>query len=32
LYSPAVGAAIYAAKLAGEPLDVGAIGRSQAAR
>jgi N-acetylglucosamine kinase-like BadF-type ATPase len=32
LYSPPVGAAIYAAKLAGEPLDVGAIGRSQAAR
>jgi len=32
LYSPPVGAAIYAAKLAGEPLDVGAVGRSQAAR
>ena len=32
LYSPVLGAAIYAAKLAGEPLDVGAIGRSQAAR
>jgi N-acetylglucosamine kinase-like BadF-type ATPase len=32
LYSPVVGAAIYAAKLAGEPLDVETIGRSGAAR
>jgi N-acetylglucosamine kinase-like BadF-type ATPase len=31
LYSPVVGAAIYAAKLAGEPLDVEVIGRSGAA-
>jgi N-acetylglucosamine kinase-like BadF-type ATPase len=32
LYSPVVGAAIYAAKLAGEPLDIETIGRSGAAR
>jgi N-acetylglucosamine kinase-like BadF-type ATPase len=32
LYSPVLGAAIYAAKLAGEPLDVETIGRSGAAR
>jgi N-acetylglucosamine kinase-like BadF-type ATPase len=32
LSSPVVGAAIYAAKLAGEPLDVETIGRSGAAR
>jgi N-acetylglucosamine kinase-like BadF-type ATPase len=32
LYSPVVGAAIYAAKLAGEALDVETIGRSEAAR
>jgi N-acetylglucosamine kinase-like BadF-type ATPase len=32
LYSPVVGAAIYAAKLAGEPLDVETIDRSGAAR
>jgi hypothetical protein len=32
LYSPVLGAAIYAAKLAGEPLEVETIGRSEAAR
>ena len=32
LHSPVVGAAIYAAKLAGEPLDAETIGRSGAAR
>jgi N-acetylglucosamine kinase-like BadF-type ATPase len=32
LYSPVVGAAIYAAKLAGEPLDAEALGRLGAAR
>jgi N-acetylglucosamine kinase-like BadF-type ATPase len=30
LYSPVIGAAIYAAKLAGEPLDAGTLGRLEA--
>ena len=32
LYTPVVGAALYAARLAGEPLDGAALGRLRAAR